>query len=201
MTRYILIVRRTKFYKDRSIFSPFYIWENLKTWSVLACPNSGTYQMQIPVQADPSPISFCTPSPCWLSDGRTNALLDLLLCMQDYSHEKTTRIEQSFKYLCLLIKQREDKHNTEILLLRQDTSGLPDSTGLLWNLTRASRLLQAHHPTKGLQAPLSKYWIILILCDSLFVCFTHDSASPTDKGWNRPLCPSFFRDTSPSKFR
>lgn len=62
------------------------------------------------VQADPSPISLCTPSPCWLSDSGTNSLLDLLLFMQDYSHEKTTRTQQSFEYLRLLIKQ--EKINT-----------------------------------------------------------------------------------------
>lgn len=87
--------------------------------------------MKISVKADPSPISLCIHSTHWLSDSETNSLLEPLLCMQDYSHEKITRIQQSFKYLCLLIKQREDKYNREILLLRQDTSGLPDSAGLL----------------------------------------------------------------------
>lgn len=60
--------------------------------------------------------------------------------MEDHSHEKTTWIQQSLKYLCLLIKQREDKHKTEILLLRQDPSGPPDSTKLLQNLTGAKSL-------------------------------------------------------------
>lgn len=49
---------------------------------------------------------MCTPSPCWLSDSGTN----LLLCIWDYSHEKTTRLEESFKYLCLLINK--EKINT-----------------------------------------------------------------------------------------
>lgn len=101
-----------------------------------------------------------------------------MLSMKDYSHEKTTRIQQSLKYLCLLIKQREHKHNTEILLLRQDPSGSPDSTKVLQSLCGAARLLHAHHPKEALQAPVSKYWIILILCDSFFIYFIHDSTFP-----------------------
>lgn len=72
--------------------------------------------------------------------------------------------------------QRGDKHGYRnsgkisivplILLEYLETS--------LW----VASFLEAHCPTKASRAPLSKLWVISMMCASLSVCFTYDSAFP-----------------------
>lgn len=200
MTRYFLTVLSTKFYKDRSIFSLFYSWENLKTWSGFDLAQFRDLKSANFSSSWPQPHLLVYTQPLlviWQWDKHSVGLFALYARLQPWENHKD---RGEFQISVFAYQQGKDKHNTEFLLLRQDTSGLPDSTRLLWNRTGAASLLHAHHPTKAMQGPLSKYWNILISCDSLLVCFTHDSASPTDKSWNKTLCPSFSRETSLSKF-
>lgn len=149
--------------------------------------------MQNSVQADLSPIYLRTPSPRWLSDSGTNSLLDLLLCMRDYSHENTTRIQESFKYLKFAYQQGEDKHNTEILLPRQDTSGLPDSTGLLWDLAGAARTPPNKSHTSTTQQILGYLDFVRLLACMLYPWFSlphrqrlKQAIVPKFLSWHKP---------------
>lgn len=127
---------------------------------------------------------MCAAFGCYLTAG-TNSLLNILPCMKDHSHEKTTWIQQSLKYLCLLIKQREDKYNTEILLLRQDPSGSPDSTKVLQNITGAARLM--HTPpnkshTSTTQQILDYLDFVQLLVHILYPRFNFPSLRKAETG-------------------